>query len=540
MEGDTLAQWLAEQGLVKRWRDDGWLDITCPWVEEHTGGADNGTAYRLARFSGSGRGGFKCHHGSHIDRTLADLWAWAEAEGWQNPWAVPDAADEFEPLDESGEPVAASVQDMLVERYVWVPGRGAFLDFETGDYVSSSALERSVSALPGVGHEKGKDNIHLFGFYETETVRDKEGKEKQALVFYRIGTWLAHKAGCTVDSVTWEPGEDRIFERDGLRFANIWKPLETFPPAPASLWVEHVRLLYPDKAEAIFDWMSFVIQRPAGKVNHALVLGGPQGCGKNAVLAPFELLRGFAGSTKISEVMSGFSDWAYGVKVAIINEAKRSKDFSADDVHNALKTFIAQPPYTLRINGKYKPVLNCPNLVAAAITTNYIDGLHLDKGDRRYDICWTDLVPDPDYFTRLFGWLDGGGWREAIGFLQARDISHFNPGAPPVWTEATQEAYETGRPDDEVMLEEWLLDQDVVAVGNLHAALEFEHGASLVPKPRRILKLLRKLGWVKLDSGVSAGRWSVTGKPQQVFYRKGLSEAEAKAGLEALRSSKED
>jgi hypothetical protein len=149
-------------------------------------------------------------------------------------------------------------------------------------------------------------------------------------------------------------------------------------------------------------------------------------------------------------------------------------------------------------------------------------------------------VPDPVYFARLFGWLDGGGWREAIGFLQARDISHFNPGAPPVWTEATQEAYESGRPDDEVMLEEWLLDQDVVAVGNLHAALEFEHGASMVPKPRRLRKLLGTLGWVKLDSGVSAGRWKVAGKMQQVYYRKGLSQRQAEDGLEALRSSNED
>ena len=492
IEDDTLAGWLAEQGLVKRWRDDGWLDITCPWVDEHTGGLDNGTAYRLARFSGSGRGGFKCHHGSHVDRDLRDLWAWAEGEGWQNPWAVPNAADEFDVLDETGDPVAANVQDMLAERYVWVPGRGAFLDFETGDYVSSTSLERSVSALPGVTHERGKDNNSLFGF--------REPGPKGKPIFYKIGTWLAHIAGCTVDSVTWEPGEERIFERESLRFANIWKPVEAFPPAPARLWVEHVKLLYPEQASAIFDWMAYVVQNPAGKVNHALVLGGTQGSGKNAILAPFELVPGFASSTKMSEVMGGYGDWAYGVKVAIINEAKRTKDYSADDVHNALKTFIARPPYTLRVNGKFKHVITCPNLLAAAISTNYIDGLHLDKGDRRYLICWTEIVPSDAYFTALFDWINGGGWRDVIGHLQARDISHFNPNAPPAWTSATHRAYETGRPDDEVMLEEWLLDHDVVAVGNLQAALEFEHGAKEVPRSRRILKLLEKLGWVKLPS----------------------------------------
>lgn len=532
LAGDTLAAWLAEQGMVTRWRDDGWLDITCPWVDEHTGGADNGTAYRVARFSGSGRGGFKCHHGSHVGRGLSDLWKWAEGEGWQNPWSVPDAADEFQVLDDDGEPVALAVQDRLAARYVWVPGRGAFLDFETGDYVSSSALEGAVSSLEGIEHERGKDSASMFGFNEP----GPKGKP----VFYRLGTWLRYIAGCVVDSVTWEPGEGRIFERDGLRFANIWKPLEQFPRSEARPWVEHVRMLYPDQAEAIFDWLAYVAQNPAGKVNHALVLGGPQGCGKNAVLAPFELLEGFAGSTKISEVMGGFGDWAYGVKVAIINEAKRSKDYSADDVHNALKTFIARPPYTLRINGKYKPMLVCPNLLAAAITTNYIDGLHLDKGDRRYLICWTDQVPSPEYFSDLFTWIDGGGWREAFGWLQARDLSHFRPGAPPAWTDATQEAYESGRADDEVMLEEWLLDHDVVAVGSLQAALEFEHGAKEVPKARRLVKLLGRLGWVKLQSDTACGRWKVAGKMQQVYFREGMSEGQAEAGLEALRKQKDD
>ena len=62
---------LKERGLYKRTIAPGIHDITCPWVDEHTG-PDNGAAF----FEPSSRyplGGFKCHH-SHGDRyKLKDL-----------------------------------------------------------------------------------------------------------------------------------------------------------------------------------------------------------------------------------------------------------------------------------------------------------------------------------------------------------------------------------------------------------------------------------------------------------------------------------
>ena len=56
---------LIQRGLYKRPLGEGKHDITCPWVDEHTDGLDNGTVY----FEPSGTypvGGFRCHH-SHGD-----------------------------------------------------------------------------------------------------------------------------------------------------------------------------------------------------------------------------------------------------------------------------------------------------------------------------------------------------------------------------------------------------------------------------------------------------------------------------------------
>lgn len=47
-------------------REPGVYKITCPWVDEHTGGRDDGTVYIAPA-------GYKCHHGHCANKTFADL-----------------------------------------------------------------------------------------------------------------------------------------------------------------------------------------------------------------------------------------------------------------------------------------------------------------------------------------------------------------------------------------------------------------------------------------------------------------------------------
>jgi len=55
---------------IKSIRSSGRFDVTCPWIEEHTGADDNGAAV----FTNSdGSIGFKCHHGSCESRTGGEL-----------------------------------------------------------------------------------------------------------------------------------------------------------------------------------------------------------------------------------------------------------------------------------------------------------------------------------------------------------------------------------------------------------------------------------------------------------------------------------
>jgi hypothetical protein len=75
----ALLRTLKLMGMYRRRNSAGWHDIRCPWVHEHTGGAETGTAISQPSSDNNLAGGFKCHHGHCESRTMGDMWRWARA-----------------------------------------------------------------------------------------------------------------------------------------------------------------------------------------------------------------------------------------------------------------------------------------------------------------------------------------------------------------------------------------------------------------------------------------------------------------------------
>lgn len=73
-EENAVLAALRMRGLYKAPLGDGRHDITCPWVHEHTGGVDGGTAY-FEPDDNWPIGGFKCLHGHCAGRQVRDLLA---------------------------------------------------------------------------------------------------------------------------------------------------------------------------------------------------------------------------------------------------------------------------------------------------------------------------------------------------------------------------------------------------------------------------------------------------------------------------------
>jgi hypothetical protein len=77
-ENSVLAA-LRDRGLYKAPLGDGKHDITCPWVTEHTGAVNGGTAY-FEPDDNWPIGGFKCLHGHCAERHVRDLLRFVDIE----------------------------------------------------------------------------------------------------------------------------------------------------------------------------------------------------------------------------------------------------------------------------------------------------------------------------------------------------------------------------------------------------------------------------------------------------------------------------
>lgn len=70
--------WLKAHGMLKHERPNagGWIEMRCPWVDEHTGRANTGAAISMPNPENEWYGGYQCHHGHCIDRGWAELTDW--------------------------------------------------------------------------------------------------------------------------------------------------------------------------------------------------------------------------------------------------------------------------------------------------------------------------------------------------------------------------------------------------------------------------------------------------------------------------------
>jgi hypothetical protein len=216
------------------------------------------------------------------------------------------------------------------------------------------------------------------------------------------------RASAAVDQVTWSPGDPQIIEHrlmysggwretPNARCLNFYRPPAAFDgdPAKAQPWLDHVRALYGDEADHIIDWLSHRVQCPGQKINHALVLGGGQGIGKDTVLAP--AVHG-VGLWNVSDItpaafVGRFNSWAKAVIVRI-NEARDRRECSPGEFYEHAKVYMAAPPEMLQIDEKGITEYKIPNVCSIVITTNNkLTGVHLPADDRRHFVAWSDVPP---------------------------------------------------------------------------------------------------------------------------------------------------
>ncbi len=231
-----------------------------------------------------------------------------------------------------------------------------------------------------------------------------------------------------VSQMTWVPGEPMLIK--GRVISNggwINRPNDTcfklyMPPTImdgdarcADPWVSHIVKLYgQEAADHIIDYFAFKAQRPDTKINHALLLGGGQGIGKDTICEPVKYAVGPWNFSEVSPKMicGRFNGYVKSV-ILRVSEARDLGDLNRYEFYEHMKTLTASPPDVLRVDEKHLREYAVLNVCGVVITTNYkTNGIYLPAEDRRHYVAWSDLTKESfsaDYFRKIYSWYEHQG-----------------------------------------------------------------------------------------------------------------------------------
>jgi Family of unknown function (DUF5906) len=349
-----------------------------------------------------------------------------------------------------------------------------------------------------------------------------------------------------VEQMTWAPGEPLVIrnrliagggwtEHPGVRCFNLYRAPEIVhgEAAMATPWLDHIRTVYPADAGHIIPWLAHRVQCPGEKINHALMLGGAQGIGKDTLLEPVKRAVGPWNFSEVSpkNILGRFNSFLKAV-ILRVSEAHDLGDFDRFAFYDAMKSYTAAPPDVLRVDEKNLREYNIPNCCGAIITSNHkTDGIYLPADDRRHFVAWSDLTKDdftPDYWNALWRWYESGGFSHVAAYLAKLDISSFDPKAPPPKTEAFWDIVGANRSHEDAEL------ADVIDKIGSPSALTIERIASSADMElaswrrdrksrRQIPHRLEQCGYVPVRSRSAAdGLWKLAGRRQAVYAKRTL------------------
>ena len=247
-----------------------------------------------------------------------------------------------------------------------------------------------------------------------------------------------------VFDLTYAPGDGPFVVSGDPRMPsfNRWKATtilaEPIAKSHIQKWLDHLSFVLGSDTERdrFLRWCAYVAQHPELKPNwHFLVLS-VAGMGKDTMTAPLKLAVGKDNHIDITSnaLEEQFNPWAER-KLVIIGEFTKSRH--GGEVSNRLKPLLAAPPDELTVNQKNLKQYQIPNRTAVVMFSNAQIPLYLERNSRRVHVVnrLDHKARDPDYYTDMINWLDGGGAALCAAYiltlpLSAAEMTEFKGPAP--------------------------------------------------------------------------------------------------------------
>jgi hypothetical protein len=285
-------------------------------------------------------------------------------------------------------------------------------------------VDFQTPSMSGRGVSYGIGFLDVAGFRSMLNGRfapvQKAGDKQRAL----SDSWLAHAQRRQYEGLVYAPGEEL-----SANMLNLWQGYAVEPVAgDVSPWLEVLAALVPNELERryVLRWIAWKIQNPGGVPDTILIFKGAKGTGKNSLFDPMILLFGrHAMLADDPELIAGRFTWhLMSLSFAVLDEAVFIGDPRQAD---RIKSRVTAK--TMHYEQKGMDPVAGVNRCAYVMLTNHERVWDATVDERRACVIEVGegLRGNLEFWKRYHAWALGDGPAALLHYLQALDLTGFNP-----------------------------------------------------------------------------------------------------------------
>jgi hypothetical protein len=280
-----------------------------------------------------------------------------------------------------------------------------------------------------------------------------DGSQKPSPAFER---WIKHTDRRMSGFIGYKPVKEETYFDPviGAEVINSYRaPDHTIPDEVVDIepFLEFMNYLLEEDHHIMLDWIAHLVQNPHLKMTWApIIVSTHEGLGKNFLFNTVSHLIGFWNTRNVSAGVFNktFNTFLSSSVLILINELEEIDARKRYEIVSKLKSYITESTQTIEPKGV--------DPYSAEIFANFIlfsnreDALHIKDDSRRFFVHINHAAPRPQaYYTKLYNWLNSGGYESIYKFMVQRDISEFPYKGRAPHTDSMDLMVEAGRSNEE-------------------------------------------------------------------------------------------
>ena len=376
---DPVLEWLIDKDWVSNDNGGEWVEVKCPWHNNHTDGNKTAGYKPIGRGDDVDRRAFHCFHGHcvSVNDTAMFLQFVASESGIEAGAKDPAAA--------------------LTTRYVFDKSQNSVWD------IKSDVREMKIAmASYAILHP------------HRVVVQSVDGKAKKVPM---TALWTVSPSRVTVAGPAYDPSTTaRIIHRKGENYVNLFSIPEwghgPIDQKQVDTFTQYLEYLIPTDRDRDYFlmWLAAKCQDMSFRGAALVMVANKQGVGRSTLA---DMIKTLLGGTNVADVPfrdmvgeSQFNEWQE--KPFVVSEETLSGDASKFfNNYERLKTLVDPRSREITINPKFGLKRSSIAYASYLFLTNHANAIAIPAEDRRFYVMNNAITPaEPAYFTKINKWLE--------------------------------------------------------------------------------------------------------------------------------------